>query len=118
MNTRIKQIRLALNLDQDAFAKSIGISKSGVSALESGTRQVNNKHIRMLELTFNVNSKWLLTGEGEMFNSDNSSLLLQLKQKYCLSDIEMQLVEHYLNLPQSKRNEFTNILISISSKHQ
>lgn len=115
MNERFKQLRNTLGLTQEEFAKSLGIVKASVSNIESGTRQVNNKHIRMLELTFNVNSKWLLTGEGEMFNSDNSSLLLQLKQKYCLSDIEMQLVEHYLNLPQSKRNEFTNILFNMFS---
>lgn len=66
MNERLKQLRLSLNLNQEEFGKWLGISKSGVSDIESGRRKVTEQHIIMLS-NHNISEKWLRTGEGEMF---------------------------------------------------
>ena len=66
MNERLKQLRLSLNLNQEEFGKWLGISKSGVSDIESGRRKVTDQHIIMLS-SHNISEKWLRTGEGEMF---------------------------------------------------
>ena len=72
MNTRLKELRKTLGKSQEEFGKLLGLSKSGVSDIESGRRNVTEQHIIMLKnYTDNkygsVNEAWLRTGEGEMF---------------------------------------------------
>lgn len=67
MNDRIKELRISLKMNQEDFGKWLGISKSGVSDIESGRRKVTEQHIIMLCNNHNVNEEWLRTGEGEMF---------------------------------------------------
>lgn len=115
MNNRIKELRSILNISQEELATAIGLSKSGVSNIECGNRKVNDKHIRMLEMTYNVNPDWVRTGEGNMFLLRDTSPLSDLKKKYNLSEIETQLVERYLSLSPSDRNAFTQILLKMTS---
>ena len=85
MNTRIKELRKALKKSQEDFGKILGLSKSGISEIEAGRRNVTEQHIIMLKncSDFNVNEKWLRTGEGEMFlpierETDIARLTMQL----------------------------------------
>ena len=51
INERIRQLRkeeLGMNMEQ--FGKLLGLSKSGVSEIESGRRNVTEQHIQMLTL--------------------------------------------------------------------
>ena len=71
MNTRIRQLRKALDMTMEEFGKLIGISKSGVSEIEQGRRNVTEQHLIMLSnVTFKgnpINIDWIRTGKGEMF---------------------------------------------------
>lgn len=85
MNTRIKELRKALKKSQEDFGKILGLSKSGISEIEAGRRNVTEQHIIMLKncSDFNVNEAWLRTGEGEMFlpierENDIARLTMQL----------------------------------------
>lgn len=66
MNERMKELRKAMGKSQEEFGKILGITKSGVSDIESGRRNVTEQHIIMLR-NENVNEDWLRTGKGEMF---------------------------------------------------
>lgn len=66
MNNRLKELRKALNMNQEEFGKLLGITKSGVSDLESGRRKVTEQHIIMLKM-HNVNEDWIRNGTGKMF---------------------------------------------------
>lgn len=66
MNERMKELRKAMGKSQEEFGKILGITKSGVSDIESGRRNVTEQHIIMLR-NENVNEDWLRTGNGEMF---------------------------------------------------
>lgn len=104
MNNRIKQLREALCVTQDVLGKAMGITKSGVSALEYGTRNVTDKHIRMLELVYNVNPDWLRTGEGNMFNEDVSEdYLIRLQHDKHLSDLDMHILHMYIDASPAQR---------------
>ena len=85
MNTRIKELRKALNKSQEDFGKILGLSKSGISEIEAGRRNVTEQHIIMLKncSDFNVNENWIRTGEGDMFlpierEKDIARLTMQL----------------------------------------
>ena len=69
INKRFKELRIATGNNQESFGKCIGISKSGVSDIESGRRNVTEQHIIMLIncTDLHVNERWLRTGEGEKF---------------------------------------------------
>lgn len=65
---RIKKIRLALNLSQEAFGKAFDITKQFVSLLENDRTQLNNDKLVKLLFDYNVNINYLLGGFGSMFN--------------------------------------------------
>ena len=69
MNSRFKELRKALGKSQEEFGKLLGLSKSGVSDIESGRRNVTEQHIIMLNnyKDKRISENWLRTGEGEMF---------------------------------------------------
>ena len=59
-------------MSQEKFGEILGLSKSGVSEIESCRRNVTEQHIIMLrnhkfEGGKIVNEEWIRTGEGEMF---------------------------------------------------
>lgn len=72
MNERIKELRKLLKMSQEDFGKLLGITKSGVSDIESGRRNVTEQHIFMLKSQKNVNEEWLREGVGEMFVEQSS----------------------------------------------
>ena len=65
---RIRQLRETLGLNQTDFSAAIGFSQSTITMIESGRREVQERHIKTICSAFNVNEEWLRTGEGEMFN--------------------------------------------------
>ena len=67
MNTRITQIRKHEKMNQDAFAEALGLTKNFISLVETGKREPSERTIRDICREFNVNEKWLRTGEGEIF---------------------------------------------------
>lgn len=71
INIRLNQLRKALDMSQEELGNIIGIKRSGVSNIEGGTREVTQKHIKLLCVEpvkgKYVNESWLRTGEGEMF---------------------------------------------------
>ena len=69
MNERLKELRAALKFSQQQMGDVLGLSKSGVSDIEAGRRNVTEQHIIMLKncTEFHLNVNWLRTGEGEMF---------------------------------------------------
>lgn len=68
MNQRIKQIRKEANLTQAEFGDVIGATRSMVAVYETG-RVTPDRSMQMLICSkFNVNARWLETGEGEPYN--------------------------------------------------
>lgn len=66
IGSRIKQIRKDSGLTQGEFGSRIGISLSGVSALEIGKNTPSEQTIRAICSEFNINRDWLVDGVGQM----------------------------------------------------
>ena len=69
MNTRIKQLRKTLNLTMEEFGKRLGVTRTAISNIESGNRNVTEQMFKSVCREFKVTEDWLRTGEGEMFVS-------------------------------------------------
>lgn len=72
INERFKMLRESCQKTQTEWADILGLSRSGVSEIEAGRRNVTKKHLRSLELWDGyknkaINIDWLRTGNGEMF---------------------------------------------------
>ncbi len=66
MGDRIKALRQSLGLTQQEFAEKIGIKRGAIANYEIG-RNISDVVINSICMTYNVNERWLRTGEGEMF---------------------------------------------------
>lgn len=69
MKDRIKKIRKELDLTQQEFADNLGISRGNIASYEVGKNPPSVAVISLICREFNVNEKWLKTGEGEMFQA-------------------------------------------------
>lgn len=71
INERFRELREACKKNQTEWAEILGLSRSGVSEIESGRRSVTDKHIKLLSVAFidgkTINEEWLKNGNGEPF---------------------------------------------------
>jgi transcriptional regulator with XRE-family HTH domain len=68
VGARLTELRSALGLTQEEFAKKIKVSKGYIPSLESSHRKLNPRLIKLISDTFGANESWLLTGKGKMFS--------------------------------------------------
>lgn len=67
MNERLKILRKELKLSQEAFGNRLGVTKTTISRLEKGARNLTSQMIVSICREFDVNEDWLKTGSGEIF---------------------------------------------------
>ncbi len=78
VNQRLRQVRKHFHMQQNDFAKRLGLSQTGVSWLEREGNAVSEQTIRLLHLDFHVSEEWLRTGNGPMFSTEDDSPLEKL----------------------------------------
>lgn len=66
MNTRIAEIRKNANLTQEQFGQKMNISKNYVNLIENGRKNPSDRLISDICRVFDIDEKWLRTGNGEM----------------------------------------------------
>ena len=71
INERIRELRVALELSQPEFGRTIGLSQSSLTMIETGNRKVTDRTVTYICLAYDVSEKWLRTGEGKMFNEQD-----------------------------------------------
>lgn len=67
MITRIKELRISLDLNQTEFAQRVRLTPQSISMIESGKRPITDRLIHNICNEFGVDENWLRTGEGDMF---------------------------------------------------
>lgn len=119
MNDRIKELRKAMNLSQEKFGELLGITKSGVSDIESGRRKVTDQHVIML-VNNGVNEEWLRTGKGSMFvpksKDEEIAEMLADIQKSGEDSFRHRLVSALARLDNDGWNKFEELIDMISNK--
>lgn len=79
INERFRKLRESCNKNQTEWAEILGLSRSGVSEIESGRRNVTDKHIKLLSVWGGVNGRqineeWLRNGTGDMFRKPSDEV--------------------------------------------
>ncbi len=110
---RIKELRKALNLSQEAFGKRLGITGGGVSKIEKGERALTEQMALSICREFRVNYFWLTEGKGEMFSGTPQDVVDEIAEDYHLDDIDKKIIEKYLELSTEQRQIVKEYLKSI-----
>lgn len=98
MQKRIIELREALHLSQADFAKKLGLTRSWLSNVELGIRDIQERHILLILSAFpQVSEEWLRHGTGQMFIQDDNPVR-QIMQRYNFPDIVKQFLEAYNRL--------------------
>lgn len=102
---RLRALRKALGLSMSEFGKAIGLSHSGLSSIESKTRNVTEKHIKLVCAAFpQVSENWLRYGEGDMFRQNDNDYIDTVCENLGLDDVARSMLRAYVQLDsQSKR---------------
>lgn len=114
MNIRLKLIRKTLGLNQNEVGQKVNLSRSHISSLENGTREVTERLIADYCREFNVNEDWLRTGKGEMFEESDATIIAELAAEYNLDDIDKLIIEHYLKLDDNGRESIKKYVLSVA----
>lgn len=72
MNNRIRTLRKSLGMTQEEFGEQLGVTKLTVLRWERDNK-VPEPSLRLICRVFQVNKRWLETGEGEMVIDRQSS---------------------------------------------
>lgn len=115
MKDRIKKIRKALGLSGEKFGENIGLKRSSISQLETGTNNPTDQVIKSICLAYNVNEDWLRTGNGEMFIETKDSFLDSISKQFNLEELDVKILESYIDLPPEKRQVIKDYLKSLNN---
>lgn len=113
MNERVKLLRKTLKLSGEKFGEKIGVKRSAISQIETGKNNLSDQIIKNICTVYNVNEEWLRTGDGEMFIETKESFLNNISKQYSLDDLDIKIIESYLNLSPYGREFIKNYIKSI-----
>jgi transcriptional regulator with XRE-family HTH domain len=94
---RIKSIRMSNALTQGEFAQKTGVSQSNVSRFEKNELLPSSQAIIQICISFNINTAWLLLGEGSMVKDEISKA--DEYESVILKPGQSELLEYYDQLP-------------------
>lgn len=103
MNQRLRELRHALGLSGEKFGEKIGLKRSSVSQIETGTNNLTEANILAICREYNVSEEWLRTGNGQMFSETKESFLVDLQKKHSLTNQELDIARNFLEFSASER---------------
>lgn len=115
MNERIKEVRKVLNMTQTEFGERIGMTASGISRLESGDTNPIESTIKLICATYNVDYRWLTTGQGEMFLPMDTDALVD---KYLAGESELTrtIMKAFARLPDEEWHKLADLIERIKKE--
>lgn len=116
VNTRVREVRREKKMNQTDFGQYLSLSQNSLSQIESGTRDVTEKIIKLICFQFNVSEKWLRTGEGSMFAETTDDLVSTLCAKYGLDAESQAVLEVFLTLPAGQRTQVIDFARALVAK--
>ena len=117
INERIKQIRKDVKLSQEEFATKINLAGNSISRIENGSRNPSERTLSDICQRFNVNKDWLLTGNGEMYDENNTlGILALLQTEFDLDTMDIEIIKGYIHMAPIERQVFKDFIKNIKNK--
>lgn len=115
LQERVIKVRNDAGLNQAEFGEKLNLGKSLISLAESGKRNYTDRVLSDICDKFNVNPDWLRTGEGEPYNETIPAIMKLLKAEYNLDELDVKIIEKYLELSPIERQVFKDYIKKIGS---
>lgn len=64
ISDRIREVRKLMKMNQNQFAKELGVSRTHISNMENGNDNPSSSLIKLLCVRFNIDETWLVEGIG------------------------------------------------------
>lgn len=64
INQRLREVRRILGLNQEKFAKELGVSRTHISNMENGNDNPSSALIKLISMKYNIDESWLIDGTG------------------------------------------------------
>lgn len=115
INERIMILRKELGINQQEFGARIGLKQGAVSKMEQEGNTVIEQNIRLICSAYHINEAWLRDGVGEM-ETQPTSLLDKLVERYNLTDEKRALVEAFLELTDEQQEAILAAITAAAEK--
>lgn len=112
---RLKTIRKELGLTQVQFASKLNISNGHLSDLEKDRKNITDSLIQILNFTYQVNSNWLTTGNGKIFDETDDLYKLFGYMINDMEEDEKKFMKNFLSLSQENRKQTIQFLKKLVS---
>lgn len=112
---RIKELRLALNLNQTDFAKPLGLTYGAIGGYENELRNVSEPSIIAICREYRVNEEWLRSGQGEMFVQTPNSCFEYLAREYNLDAMDIAWIREYVSMNEQYRSAIKETMKKVFS---
>lgn len=83
---RVKEVRNSLDLTLEKFGEKLGVTKTAISRIEKGERNLTDQMFKSICREFGVREEWLRTGDGEPFGSQTRNQEIQAFANEVMSD--------------------------------
>ena len=111
LGERIKKVRRVLGLTQQVFSDRIGSKRNTVATYEMGRTEPSAAVISLICREFNVSETWLRTGEGDMFDQQEESVIDRLCAELHASELDTEIIRAYFRIDPRIREPFMRHLI-------
>lgn len=116
MNERIRKLRKALDMTQQAFADKLGVKRNTVGQWECGINSITDQIVLSICREFNVSEDWLRYGTGDMFLPEETDEFDSIVKKYGLSEADRLLIERYVTSGDKVRKAIVDFIVGISKE--
>lgn len=113
LNERIKVLREELGLSMEKFGGRIGLTRSAISKIESGSNPSDQTIISICR-EFNVNEEWLRNGKGDMFLDFSEDEFTKAAAMLSNDAFVRSLIIEYWKLDDDSKNLFRNFIHRLS----
>lgn len=103
---RIRDLMTYKGLNISDTAKLVGITQPNLSSILAGKRPIGDNVLNKFVLAFNVNKKWLLSGDGEMF-------AYQRERAFCTEAERFKMIRQSLELTIPEIAEILGVAIPV-----
>lgn len=117
MNERVKELRKTLNLTMEKFGEQLGVTRSAISNIENGNRNLTDQMLRAICREFGVNENWLRNGVGEMFAITQNDYIEKVSRRYNLDERDKVIISTYMSLDLEKRDLIKSYIFDVLKNH-
>lgn len=105
---RLLIARKALGINQDDFARGLGLKRGSYSDVERGkVSNLSESTLLLLEINYGVNREWVLKGTGEMLASSGDKIIKEPK--------EIKALKQTISGQKKEIERLKNIILEISN---